>query len=84
MTDDPSADDLTEEIKALQAERDELAAEAARQAELEAGRRAAEDLAAAQAAEQADAETLARKAMEIAADICVFTNNNFVVETLDE
>ena len=30
-----------------------------------------------------DAETLARKAMQIAADICVFTNNNFVVETLD-
>ncbi len=31
-----------------------------------------------------DAETLARKAMGIAADICVFTNNNFVVETLEE
>jgi len=31
-----------------------------------------------------DAEKLARKAMEIAADICVFTNNNFVVETLEE
>ena len=30
-----------------------------------------------------DAEKLARKAMGIAADICVFTNNNFVVETLD-
>lgn len=30
-----------------------------------------------------DAETLARKAMEIAADICVFTNNNLIVETLD-
>ena len=30
-----------------------------------------------------DAETLARKAMEIAADICVFTNTNFVVETLE-
>ncbi|MCF6274865.1 MAG: ATP-dependent protease subunit HslV [Robiginitomaculum sp.] len=29
-----------------------------------------------------DAETLARKAMGIAADICVFTNKNFVVETL--
>ncbi len=29
-----------------------------------------------------DAEKLARKAMGIAADICVFTNNNFVVETL--
>ena len=31
-----------------------------------------------------DAEKLARKAMGIAADICVFTNNNFVVETLGE
>lgn len=31
-----------------------------------------------------DAETLARKAMKIAADLCVFTNENFVVETLDE
>jgi len=31
-----------------------------------------------------DAEKLARKAMEIAADICVFTNNNFVVEVLEE
>ncbi|PHR93669.1 MAG: HslU--HslV peptidase proteolytic subunit [Robiginitomaculum sp.] len=31
-----------------------------------------------------DAETLARKAMQIAADICVFTNDQFVVETLDE
>ncbi len=31
-----------------------------------------------------DAEKLARKAMEIAADICVFTNNNFIVETLKE
>ncbi len=31
-----------------------------------------------------DAEKLARKAMQIAADICVFTNDNFVVETLDE
>ena len=30
-----------------------------------------------------DAEEIARKAMEIAADICVYTNNNFVVETLD-
>ncbi|HHK74760.1 MAG TPA: ATP-dependent protease subunit HslV [Rhizobiales bacterium] len=30
-----------------------------------------------------DAETLARKAMQIAADICVFTNSNFVIETLD-
>lgn len=31
-----------------------------------------------------DAEKLARKAMQIAADICVFTNDQFVVETLDE
>jgi ATP-dependent HslUV protease subunit HslV len=31
----------------------------------------------------ADAETIARKAMEIAADICVYTNHNVVVETLD-
>ncbi|HEY5818326.1 MAG TPA: ATP-dependent protease subunit HslV [Mesorhizobium sp.] len=31
----------------------------------------------------ADAETIARKAMQIAADICVYTNSNFVVETLD-
>ena len=30
-----------------------------------------------------DAEEIARKAMQIAADICVYTNNNFVVETLD-
>ncbi len=29
------------------------------------------------------AEEIARKAMEIAADICVYTNGNFVVETLD-
>jgi len=31
-----------------------------------------------------DAEEIARKAMEIAADICVYTNHSFVVETLDE
>ena len=31
----------------------------------------------------ADAETIARKAMQIAADICVYTNHNVVVETLD-
>ncbi|NNE57465.1 MAG: ATP-dependent protease subunit HslV [Hellea sp.] len=31
-----------------------------------------------------DAETLARKAMEIADQICVFTNGNVTVETLDE
>ncbi|MGH1419627.1 MAG: ATP-dependent protease subunit HslV [Hyphomicrobiaceae bacterium] len=30
-----------------------------------------------------EAEEIARKAMSIAADICVYTNNNFVVETLD-
>lgn len=30
-----------------------------------------------------DAEEIARKAMEIAADICVYTNGNVVVETLD-
>ncbi len=29
-----------------------------------------------------DAETIARKAMGIAAEICVYTNNNLVVETL--
>ena len=29
-----------------------------------------------------DPETLAKKAMQIAADICVFTNSNFVVETV--
>jgi ATP-dependent HslUV protease subunit HslV len=32
----------------------------------------------------ADAETIARKAMQIAADICVYTNQNVVVESLDE
>ena len=31
-----------------------------------------------------DPEKLARKAMSIAADLCVFTNNNFIIETLDE
>ncbi|MEZ6029247.1 MAG: ATP-dependent protease subunit HslV [Hyphomonadaceae bacterium] len=30
-----------------------------------------------------NAETIARKAMEIAADVCVYTNSNFVMETLD-
>ena len=30
-----------------------------------------------------DAETLARKAMKIAADICVYTNENLTVEILD-
>ncbi|RUV75025.1 MAG: ATP-dependent protease subunit HslV [Mesorhizobium sp.] len=30
-----------------------------------------------------DAEEIARKAMLIASDICVYTNNNFVIETLD-
>ncbi len=31
-----------------------------------------------------DAETIARKAMEIAARICVYTNDNVIVESLDE
>ena len=30
-----------------------------------------------------DAEEIARRAMQIAADICVYTNSNFIVETLD-
>lgn len=30
-----------------------------------------------------NAETIARKAMQIAAEVCVYTNSNFVVETLD-
>ncbi len=30
-----------------------------------------------------DAEAIARKAMQIAADICVYTNSSFVIETLD-
>ena len=30
-----------------------------------------------------DAEEIARRAMKIASDICVYTNNNFIVETLD-
>lgn len=30
-----------------------------------------------------DAETIARKAMEIAADICVYTNREIVLEQLD-
>jgi len=30
-----------------------------------------------------DAEEIARKAMQIAADICVYTNTSFVIETLD-
>ncbi|MGI9408361.1 MAG: ATP-dependent protease subunit HslV [Hyphomicrobiaceae bacterium] len=34
-------------------------------------------------ATEADAETIARKAMKIAADICVYTNENLVVETLE-
>ena len=32
---------------------------------------------------EADAETLARKAMAIAAEICVYTNGNLTVETLE-
>ncbi|ESR26043.1 ATP-dependent protease subunit HslV [Lutibaculum baratangense] len=31
-----------------------------------------------------DADALARKAMKIAADICIYTNDNIVVETLEE
>jgi len=30
-----------------------------------------------------DAEEIARKSMLIASDLCVFTNNNLVVETID-
>lgn len=30
-----------------------------------------------------DAETLGRKAMQIAADICVYTNDQFTIETID-
>ncbi len=30
-----------------------------------------------------DAEDIARRAMQIASDICVYTNNNFVVEVID-
>ena len=30
-----------------------------------------------------DAETIARKAMGIAAEICVYTNDNLILETLD-
>ncbi|MEQ8404777.1 MAG: ATP-dependent protease subunit HslV [Oceanicaulis sp.] len=30
-----------------------------------------------------DAETIARKAMKVASDICVFSNNNLTVETLE-
>ena len=43
-------------------------------------------LAAARALEnyEKDPEKLARHAMKIAADICVFTNDDFVVESLDE
>ena len=29
-----------------------------------------------------DAETIARKAMKIAADICVYTNHNVIVEKM--
>ncbi len=32
---------------------------------------------------EADAEVIARKAMEIAAEICIYTNDGFTVETLD-
>ena len=30
-----------------------------------------------------DAEAIARRALEIAADICVYTNRNFVIETIE-
>ena len=30
-----------------------------------------------------DAEAIARRSLEIAADICVYTNRNIVVESLD-
>ncbi len=30
------------------------------------------------------AETIAKRAMEIAAEICIYTNSNIVIETLDE
>jgi len=33
---------------------------------------------------KAKAEDIATKSMTIAADICVYTNHNLVVETLDE
>ena len=32
---------------------------------------------------EADAEEIGRKAMQIAADICVYTNSHFTLETLD-
>jgi ATP-dependent HslUV protease subunit HslV len=32
---------------------------------------------------EADPETICRKAMKIAADVCVFTNENLTIETLD-
>jgi ATP-dependent HslUV protease subunit HslV len=32
---------------------------------------------------EADAETIVRKAMKIAADICVYTNNNLTVESME-
>ncbi len=32
---------------------------------------------------EADAEVLGRKAMEIAADICVYTNSNFTIESIE-
>ena len=32
---------------------------------------------------EADAETICRKAMKIAADVCVYTNENLTVETLE-
>ncbi|SFS12229.1 ATP-dependent protease subunit HslV [Sphingomonas jatrophae] len=32
---------------------------------------------------EADAETICRKAMQIAADVCVFTNGNLTIETIE-
>ena len=32
---------------------------------------------------ESDAEIVARKAMEIAADVCIYTNSNFTVETIE-
>ncbi|WP_417515942.1 ATP-dependent protease subunit HslV [Minwuia sp.] len=34
--------------------------------------------------EDMDAEAIARKAMKIAADICVYTNENLIIESVDE
>ena len=34
-------------------------------------------------ATELDAEEIARRAMQIASEICVYTNNSFVIETID-